>query len=285
LREELAALAGEGVQSLLLEGGPTLATAFLADGLVDRLLVFVAPVIAGAGPPMTGLCLNRSTSASPSSSESESTCSSLAAARGVRHRGSLEPCSRGSCARWVASSRRGDGEGLTLVVEAPRTAAGTAVGDSVAIGGVCLTAETVDGDDPLPRGARDAAPDDARRAAAGRAVNVEPALRAGEPLGGHSSRGTSTASARRARSRRGRRARVSIGAAGAPAYCVEKGSITVDGVSLTVASSTAPVLDRASCRTRLGRDHARAAPARGSPCEPQVDVLAKYVERLDLARR
>jgi len=54
LREELAALAGEGVQSLLLEGGPTLARAFLADGLVDRLLVFVAPVIAGAGPPMTG---------------------------------------------------------------------------------------------------------------------------------------------------------------------------------------------------------------------------------------
>jgi len=54
LREELAALAGEGVQSLLVEGGPTLATAFLADGLVDRLLVFVAPVIAGAGPPMTG---------------------------------------------------------------------------------------------------------------------------------------------------------------------------------------------------------------------------------------
>jgi diaminohydroxyphosphoribosylaminopyrimidine deaminase/5-amino-6-(5-phosphoribosylamino)uracil reductase len=54
LREELAALATEGVQSLLLEGGPTLATAFLAGGLVDRLLVFVAPVVAGDGPPMTG---------------------------------------------------------------------------------------------------------------------------------------------------------------------------------------------------------------------------------------
>jgi diaminohydroxyphosphoribosylaminopyrimidine deaminase/5-amino-6-(5-phosphoribosylamino)uracil reductase len=54
LREELAALAAGGVQSLLLEGGPTLAAAFLADGLVDRLLVFVAPVIAGDGPPMTG---------------------------------------------------------------------------------------------------------------------------------------------------------------------------------------------------------------------------------------
>jgi diaminohydroxyphosphoribosylaminopyrimidine deaminase/5-amino-6-(5-phosphoribosylamino)uracil reductase len=54
IAEELAALAGEGVQSLLLEGGPTIATSFLADGLVDRLLVFVAPVVAGDGPPMTG---------------------------------------------------------------------------------------------------------------------------------------------------------------------------------------------------------------------------------------
>ena len=45
-------LAGEGVQSLLLEGGPTIAAAFLADGLVDRLLVFVAPVLAGGGVPM-----------------------------------------------------------------------------------------------------------------------------------------------------------------------------------------------------------------------------------------
>ena len=54
LAEELAALAAEGTQSLLLEGGPTIATAFLTDGLVDRLLVFVAPVLAGGGPAMLG---------------------------------------------------------------------------------------------------------------------------------------------------------------------------------------------------------------------------------------
>jgi diaminohydroxyphosphoribosylaminopyrimidine deaminase/5-amino-6-(5-phosphoribosylamino)uracil reductase len=54
LGDELAALAEEGVQSLLLEGGPTLATSFLADGLVDRLLVFVASIVAGDGPAMTG---------------------------------------------------------------------------------------------------------------------------------------------------------------------------------------------------------------------------------------
>ena len=49
LEDELAALAGEGVQSLLLEGGPTLAGAFLAADLVDKLLVFVAPTLAGEG--------------------------------------------------------------------------------------------------------------------------------------------------------------------------------------------------------------------------------------------
>jgi diaminohydroxyphosphoribosylaminopyrimidine deaminase / 5-amino-6-(5-phosphoribosylamino)uracil reductase len=54
LDEELRALAAEGVQSLLLEGGPTLAAAFLAAGLVDRLLLFVAPVLAGAGPRFLG---------------------------------------------------------------------------------------------------------------------------------------------------------------------------------------------------------------------------------------
>ena len=54
LEEELRVLAAEGVQSLLLEGGPTLATAFLAAGLVDKLLLFVAPVLSGEGPRALG---------------------------------------------------------------------------------------------------------------------------------------------------------------------------------------------------------------------------------------
>src|SRR5205807_2539449 len=47
--EELRTLAAEGVQSLLLEGGPTIAGAFLRAGLVDKLLLFVSPRIAGEG--------------------------------------------------------------------------------------------------------------------------------------------------------------------------------------------------------------------------------------------
>jgi diaminohydroxyphosphoribosylaminopyrimidine deaminase/5-amino-6-(5-phosphoribosylamino)uracil reductase len=49
LVEELTALGAEGAQSLLLEGGPTLATAFVEADLVDKLLVFIAPTLAGEG--------------------------------------------------------------------------------------------------------------------------------------------------------------------------------------------------------------------------------------------
>jgi diaminohydroxyphosphoribosylaminopyrimidine deaminase / 5-amino-6-(5-phosphoribosylamino)uracil reductase len=52
LAEELAALAGEDVQSLLLEGGPTLAASFFNEDLVDKLLVFVAPKLSGEGPAL-----------------------------------------------------------------------------------------------------------------------------------------------------------------------------------------------------------------------------------------
>ena len=52
--EELRALAAEGVQSLLLEGGPTLATAFARAGLVDKLLLFISPRVSGDGPRWLG---------------------------------------------------------------------------------------------------------------------------------------------------------------------------------------------------------------------------------------
>jgi diaminohydroxyphosphoribosylaminopyrimidine deaminase/5-amino-6-(5-phosphoribosylamino)uracil reductase len=54
LDDELARLAAEGVQSLLLEGGPTLAAGFFERDLVDKLLVFVAPHLSGGGPHLLG---------------------------------------------------------------------------------------------------------------------------------------------------------------------------------------------------------------------------------------
>ena len=52
LEEELRRLADEGIQSVLLEGGPTLATSCLRAGVIDKLLVFVAPKLSGAGPTL-----------------------------------------------------------------------------------------------------------------------------------------------------------------------------------------------------------------------------------------
>ena len=67
LEEELRALAAEGVQSLLLEGGPTLAASFLEADLVDKILLFVAPTIAGAGADRVCGCATLPAHARPAS--------------------------------------------------------------------------------------------------------------------------------------------------------------------------------------------------------------------------
>jgi diaminohydroxyphosphoribosylaminopyrimidine deaminase/5-amino-6-(5-phosphoribosylamino)uracil reductase len=54
LEDELQRLGDDGVQSLLLEGGPTIGAAFFEADLVDKLLLFVAPMLAGTGPAFTG---------------------------------------------------------------------------------------------------------------------------------------------------------------------------------------------------------------------------------------
>ena len=88
--------------------------------------------------------------------------------------------------RGSVAAVEGGTHGVRLLIEAPATAAGTALGDSVSIDGVCLTAtDIVDG-----RIAFDAVAETLSRSTlgglvAGAEVNLEPALRAGEPLGGH----------------------------------------------------------------------------------------------------
>ena len=115
----------------------------------------------------------------------------------------------------------------------------------------------------------------------GDAVNVEPALRAGEPLGGHIVQGHVDGSGRvESLERDGDGRRLVVDAPPEVLrYCVEKGSITVDGVALTVAGlDAADVLGRARphtlSATTLGELDA------GSAVNLEVDVLAKYVERL-----
>jgi riboflavin synthase len=181
----------------------------------------------------------------------------------------------------VAAVSGGD-DGVRLELDAPQTSAGAALGDSIAINGICLTVVAVDGE----RLAFDAVPETLARSslgrlAAGSAVNLEPALRAGDALGGHYVQGhvDGVGTVRSAQPEGdGRRLWID-----APAdllrYVVEKGSIAVEGASLTVAGLddsgfAVALIPHTLAVTTFG------ALQPGDPVNLEVDVLAKYVERL-----
>ena len=175
-----------------------------------------------------------------------------------------------------------NGDGLRLRVEAPETASTAAPGDSVSVSGVCLTV-TAATNGSL---AFDAVPETIARTnlgrlAAGSRVNLEPALRAGEPLGGHFVQGHVDGTARVGRLEpEGAGARLTL--ALPPdllRYCVEKGSIALDGVSLTIAALRSDGIEIALVPFTL--EHTTlAAAAPGDELNVEVDLLAKYAERL-----
>ena len=168
------------------------------------------------------------------------------------------------------------------MIEASRTAADAAVGDSISISGCCLTAVAVD-DGQV---AFEAVPETLSRTTLGELdtgseVNVEPALRAGEPLGGHYVQGhVDGVGSVRSVTQEGTGARVWVeAAADVLRYCVEKGSIAVDGVSLTIAglgedAFAVALVPHTLDVSTLGRLEP------GTAVNLEVDVLAKYVERL-----
>jgi riboflavin synthase alpha subunit len=185
----------------------------------------------------------------------------------------------------VVSVEGGD-KGLRLVIEAPATAGVTALGDSVAVDGVDLTAtEIANGQLTFT-----AVPETlARTTLAGLApqaeVNLEPALRAGEPLGGHYVQGHVDGICRvRSVEREGVGLRVSFDAPPELLrYVVEKGSVAVHGVALTVAgvddeAFTVALIPYTLAETTLGTI------AVDDELNLEVDVLAKYVERLIAGR-
>jgi riboflavin synthase len=155
-------------------------------------------------------------------------------------------------------------------------------GDSVAVEGACLTAAAVDGEafeaDVMNQ---TLGLTTLGRLAAGDQVNLEPALRAGQPLGGHLVQGhvdglgevtavTEDGIATRLRVRLGD---------GLDRYAVEHGSVTLSGVSLTVAALgdgelEVSLVPETLARTTLGRV------SEGDLVNVELDLVARYVERL-----
>ena len=161
-------------------------------------------------------------------------------------------------------------------------AAELAEGDSVAVAGVCLTATQLSADgftaDVMNQTLSLTALGDLD---AGDPVNLEPALRAGDPLGGHIVQGHVDAVGEvRAVTEDGFARRVRIGVPdGLERYLVEHGSVTVSGVSLTVAGLDEDWFEVSLIPETLERTTLGAATA-GTRVNLEFDVVARYVERL-----
>jgi riboflavin synthase len=179
------------------------------------------------------------------------------------------------------------GEGAVIAIRAPVVSADARHGDSIAVSGVCLTVTGVDGDvftadvmkETFDRSALGSV-------AVGDEVNLEPAVTPSTRLGGHIVQGhVDGVGTVLGRTPGERWEDVQIGLPDELArYVVEKGSIGVDGISLTVTavderSFQVSLIPTTLALTTLGRKQV------GALVNLEVDVIAKYVEKLVGARR
>jgi riboflavin synthase len=187
--------------------------------------------------------------------------------------------------RVVRAGRKGDV--LRVRFEAPKTAQGLPLGGSVAVSGCCLTAVAVEGDafecelteETLARTAFES------RLRPGRAVNLERPLKADGRFDGHIVQGHVDGVGRvRALRPTGEGAVLEVELPPAlERYLVAKGSVAVDGISLTVADLGPGVFAAAIIPYTLANTSLRDARA-GEVLNLEADVIAKYVERLLSAR-
>jgi riboflavin synthase len=175
-----------------------------------------------------------------------------------------------------------EGEMLRVVISADRVTGDTRAGDSISVNGACLTVGESDGE----MLAFFAMPETLRRTAlgtlvVGSPVNLERAMAAGSRFGGHIVQGHVDGVGEVLGVRP--EGEAEIWEFGAPEsvlrYCVEKGSICVDGISLTIVSVgedsfTVSILPQTRANTNLG------ALGEGSRVNLEADVVGKYVERL-----
>lgn len=179
------------------------------------------------------------------------------------------------------------GDGVRLTVRAPLAVSDAAHGDSIAVSGVCLTVVDSGADwftaDVMRQTLDMSTLDDT---ASGRRVNIERAMTAGERLGGHIVQGHIDGTGEIVQVRPGDRWRVVR--VGIPAHLadlvVDKGSIAVDGVSLTISAASDPaesapwfevsLIPETLAATTLGER------APGERVNLETDILARHVRRL-----
>ena len=182
----------------------------------------------------------------------------------------------------VAGVRRNGGK-TRITIGAAQTASELKLGDSVAVSGVCLTAVACD----RRQFSADLAQETLERTSLGRlkkgsSVNLELPARAQDRLGGHVVQGHvdgvgKLLALETIKGGEDRRLKLSI-PAGMERYVVPQGSITVEGISLTVAKMTGATLEIAIIPHTYKATNLHTLKP-GSPLNIEVDVLAKYAER------
>ena len=243
-QEVLRSLHEREVRHVLLEGGPRLAAAFVRAGLVDRVVAYVAPALLGSGPSALGdagmsgigdaLRLRVGRRAPRRLGRAHRRAGPTPAGGADVHR------DRGGARRVVAVDRIADGA-ARLTVRGPLVTSDATHGASIAVNGVCLTVvEHRRRAVHRRRHAGDAGPV-RPRVAGGRVspVNLERPLTLSARLGGHLVQGHVDGVGRvlqRTPAEHWDVVRVEL-PAGLARYVVDKGSITVDGVSLTVVEA------------------------------------------------
>ena len=278
-------------QHVFLEGGPTLAAAFLRAGLVDEIVAYVAPMLLGAGQQAVA-DLGITTIADAF----RPVVTDVTVLDGARRRAAQRAAHHDAPRRrplmftgiveelGTVAGVEDQGDAIRLTIHAEHVLADAGLGDSISVNGCCLTVAA----------ARRRHLD--RRRHAGDARQDQPGRRRSPATGSTSSarsprppgsaatscRATSTASApsygraRRASTGRSSTCRCRPSSA---RYLVDKGSITVDGVSLTVVEArddgfTVSLIPETLARTTLGSRQP------GDRVNLEVDVLAKHVEKL-----
>ncbi len=176
------------------------------------------------------------------------------------------------------------GRDLWLSLEAPELSARVKIGDSVAVNGCCLTVVEID----VPRLSFQAIPETLSRTVFGSLkenslVNLELPLTLSDPLGGHFVQGHVDGVGKiTAMTPEGAGVRMTLEVPiEISAYIVEKGSIALDGISLTVTSVRDSELEVALIPHTLQNTDLRSKKI-GDPIHVEVDLLAKYVEKLAL---
>jgi riboflavin synthase len=182
----------------------------------------------------------------------------------------------------VVESVEEQSDAVRLTVRGPHVTLDAKLGDSIAVNGCCLTVAERDGETFTADVMRETLTKTSLGVLGpGSSVNLERAVTATSRLGGHIVQGhvDGTGSVvRREPSEHWELVEISL-PAGLSRYLVDKGSITVDGVSLTVVEAgddgfTVSLIPETLARTTLGTKQP------GDPVNLEVDVIAKYVERL-----